>query len=158
MTAYWISATAKRRRATRRPLAHMVGVAAVTVLVGACVSSGVVPRWEIPPGVSPAESAEEFGQNLGMARAIGALCGGYGISQTYNDTREVAGYFEFDLAAKSYTEAEKQQISDRFFKAYNFTVDSYASRPTGDIDSLCKRARQDIANGSELGRFLRSTK
>lgn len=135
------------------------GMLAVCLMVGACVPETPVPTVTYPASTSVDRSLEDFAIVAASAEIVAEFCGSSGIRRNFTNTDALARSYvmgaldqghsleelEAALARVSMTEAAKKAIR---------RLEAQGVR-TGDIGSLCRYGKSEIAKGSAVGKLLR---
>jgi hypothetical protein len=151
-------------KACRTPLFLLRPMAAIVLglAVSACVPETTTPRILPPPGASPRQAMEEFVIAVATADVVGDACGTYGIRKNYNDTDTLIRSYILELYEQGYSLQELERAVDTASVASagqkSIRRLQAAGVRQGDLASLCRYGKAEMAKGSAIGRLLRSTK
>lgn len=138
---------------------RILAVAAFGLMTSACVPEAEAPKLQPPPGSSAKVALEEFIIAAATAKVIGETCTGYGIQKGFNNSRSLSAQYVGAMRQQGYSEAEMKRAVDRI-SAWETTERAFerltaAGVKDGDVASLCRYGKREIAKGSAIGKLLR---
>ncbi len=127
--------------------------------LGACVPEGGSVTLSPPKGASVERSLEEFAVALATAETVGDYCRSYGIRKTYSNANDLSFDYARKLRDQGYSQAEISRAADRLSTGGSAqkAIDRLQARGVreGDVASLCRYGKDEIAKGSTVGQLLR---
>lgn len=138
---------------------RMLVVVAFGLMTSACVPEAEAPKLQPPPGASAKLALEEFIIAAATAKVIGETCTGYGIQKGFNNSRSLSAQYVGAMRQQGYSQAEMKRAVDRI-SAWETTERAFerltaAGVKDGDVASLCRYGKREIAKGSAIGKLLR---
>ena len=138
---------------------RMLVVVAFGLMTSACVPEAETPKLQPPPGASAQLALEEFIIAAATAKVIGETCTGYGIQKGFNNSRSLSAQYVGAMRQQGYSQAEMKRAVVRI-SAWETTERAFkrltaAGVKDGDVASLCRYGKREIAKGSAIGKLLR---
>lgn len=157
-----VSAFGVVARRTARTCLRPLGVAALCLGLGACVPEDSAVTLSPAKGASVEKSLGDFAIAVATAQTIDDYCRPYGLRKAFSNPDQLSYDYARKLRAQGYTQAEIAAAADRL-SAGN-TADLAIKRlqargvKEGDVASLCRYGKEEVAKGTTVGQLLRVTK
>lgn len=139
------------------------GMGAVTLCLGlaACQPETGSVTLSPPQGASVERALEDFALALATAETVSEYCRPYGIRKTYSNADALSFDYARKLREQGYSQAEIARAADRLQlgNSAQMAIDRLQARGVreGDVGSLCRYGKEEVAKGSTVGKLLRVT-
>jgi len=140
-------------------LKNVVWAGLVAVGLSACAAPSANLNVSAPQGATAYQAVESFTRTLGTAEAIATVCARQGIKRSYSDSRTVSRDYVNTLIRQGYSAeslaAATEQLDRKKSLAQSVKYLESRGARKGDAKSLCAVGRNEIAQGTAVGKLLR---
>jgi hypothetical protein len=157
-----VSAIGAFARRTTISLLRPLGVAALCLGVSACAPEGGSVTLSPAKGAPVERSLRDFAIAVATAQTIDDYCRSSGVRKAFSNPDQLSYDYARKLRAQGYTQAEIGAAANRLAasNAADLAIKQLQARGVreGDVASLCRYGKEEVARGSTVGQLLRVTK